>query len=111
MLWWSACAKSAARDAFRLMGELWPRGIECEEWKTSRTSNYGGTYDVSYYFPVNQWVVVRQDYHRLLKQVGCRPTRPDPAHARRECPNRILIVAQHLPSCPCCLSLHALQGC
>ena len=22
-----------------------------------------------YYFPVNQWVVARQDYHRLLKQV------------------------------------------
>ena len=26
-------------------------------------------FDVRYYFPVNQWVVARKDYHRLLKQV------------------------------------------
>ncbi len=33
------------------------------------------SFDVQYYFPVNQWLVAREDYHRLLMQVYMNGTR------------------------------------
>lgn len=33
------------------------------------------SFDVEYYFPVNQWLVAREDYHRLLKRVYMNGTR------------------------------------
>ena len=48
------------------------RGIECEKWVRSDTfsrRNTSGTFNATFYFPVNQWQVGRADYHRLLKQV------------------------------------------
>lgn len=49
------------------------RGIECEKWALSDSfesgfRNASGTYNVTFYFPVNQWQIGRQDYHRLLKE-------------------------------------------
>ena len=45
----------------------------CEKWVTMDNTFHGrranGTYNATFYFPVNQWQVGRQDYHRLLKEV------------------------------------------
>ena len=48
------------------------RGITCEKWVKTDTFNrrgQTGTVNVSFFFPVNQWQIGRQDYHRLLKEV------------------------------------------
>ena len=36
---------------------------------TFTRGNFSGSYNASFFFPVNQWQIGRQDYHRLLKEV------------------------------------------
>jgi len=54
------------------------RGIPCEVWQTSvefSTPRFNMSFDVEFYFPVNAWLVGREDYHRMLKRVYMNGTR------------------------------------
>lgn len=79
------CQDRRLADSIQLLSRIaaaWPagdsqalccRGIECEKWALSDSfesgfRNASGTYNVTFYFPVNQWQIGRQDYHRLLKE-------------------------------------------
>lgn len=56
------------------------RGITCEKWISSDSfdgPNGSVSYNASFYFPVNQWQVGRQDYHRLLKEIRVSGTTDD----------------------------------
>lgn len=47
-------------------------------WQTSvsfATPRFNTSFDVEFYFPINQWLVAREDYHRLLKRVYMNGTR------------------------------------
>lgn len=48
------------------------RGIACELWQADvefENNWANASFTASFYFPINQWLVAREDYHRLLKQI------------------------------------------
>ena len=57
------------------------RGIECEKWvydsRRGDSDRWAGNYTSTFYFPINQWRIGRQDYHRLLKEVHVTGTLDD----------------------------------
>ena len=67
-----AACTSSNRQGQILKSGLHGRGIPCEVWQTSVsfTGRYNMSFDVEFYFPVNQWLVGREDYHRMLKRVS-----------------------------------------
>ena len=41
------------------------RGIPCEAWyRKIQSADTNSSFDVSFFMPVNQWLVAREDYHR-----------------------------------------------
>jgi len=51
-------------------GHVSARGIPCESWYRKVTNKaVNSSFDVQFLFPVNQWLVAREDYHRMLKQI------------------------------------------
>ena len=41
------------------------RGIPCEAWyRKIQSADTNSSFDVSFFLPVNQWLVAREDYHR-----------------------------------------------
>jgi hypothetical protein len=60
------------------------RGIECDVWAANVSLTFNRSRDntttalnftASFYFPVNQWLVDRESYHRMLKAVILNGTR------------------------------------
>lgn len=46
-------------------GHVSARGIPCESWYRKVTNKaVNSSFDVQFLFPVNQWLVAREDYHR-----------------------------------------------
>jgi hypothetical protein len=55
-------------------GHFSVRGIECEVWMQNMTgTNY--SFNTYFYFPVSQWLVAREGYHRLLAMISVNGTR------------------------------------
>lgn len=59
-------------DTVFVPGHVIVRGIPCEEWTqyADVANETGASYNVSFYFPVSQWLTAREDYHRLLTQIA-----------------------------------------
>ncbi|DBA67752.1 TPA: hypothetical protein ACH3X2_001336 [Trebouxia sp. C0005] len=59
-------------DTVFVPGHVNVRGIPCEEWTqyANVANETGASYNVSFYFPVSQWLTAREDYHRLLTQIA-----------------------------------------
>ncbi|KAK9820061.1 hypothetical protein WJX72_005604 [[Myrmecia] bisecta] len=65
---------STTADTLFTPGTTDVRGIPCEKW-TQTFNSTNSSYVVDYFFPINQWLVAREDYHRLLKRIHMKGSR------------------------------------
>ncbi len=68
-------------------GHVSARGIPCESWyRKVKNAGANTTFDVHFLFPINQWLVAREDYHRCAPPPWpLPPTSPAPGPLAPKC--------------------------